>query len=349
MNIILIIGTRPNYMKAYPLYNKLKKTNNNIYLIHTGQHYDNNMNKIFLEEFKLKPDIQFRLESKNESEQLGEIIINLSKYFIEIKPDIVIVFGDVTSTLAGGLVANKMGIKLVHIESGLRSYDNSMPEEINRILVDKISDIHIITEESGIINLEKEGIKNNYLVGNTMIDTLIEFLPEIRIRNYNNKLNISNYIVLTLHRQSNVNNINKLNNILEKINNISNKYSIKIIYPKHPRIKEVLDYNNIKIIEPLGYIDFMSLINNSRIVITDSGGIQEETTFLNIPCLTLRNNTERPFTLIENGGTNKLININNLEQEIDFLLKNKINKKEDKLNDGKVSDKIINIIFGKIQ
>lgn len=336
-------------MKAYPLYNKLKKTNNNIYLIHTGQHYDNNMNKIFLEEFKLKPDIQFRLESKNESEQLGEIIINLSKYFIEIKPDIVIVFGDVTSTLAGGLVANKMGIKLVHIESGLRSYDNSMPEEINRILVDKISDIHIITEESGIINLEKEGIKNNYLVGNTMIDTLIEFLPEIRIRNYNNKLNISNYIVLTLHRQSNVNNINKLNNILEKINNISNKYSIKIIYPKHPRIKEVLDYNNIKIIEPLGYIDFMSLINNSRIVITDSGGIQEETTFLNIPCLTLRNNTERPFTLIENGGTNKLININNLEQEIDFLLKNKINKKEDKLNDGKVSDKIINIIFGKIQ
>ena len=336
-------------MKAYPLYNKLKKTNNNIYLIHTGQHYDNNMNKIFLEEFKLKPDIQFRLESKNESEQLGEIIINLSKYFIEIKPDIVIVFGDVTSTLAGGLVANKMGIKLVHIESGLRSYDNSMPEEINRILVDKISDIHIITEESGIINLEKEGIKNNYLVGNTMIDTLIEFLPEIRIRNYNNKLNISNYIVLTLHRQSNVNNINKLNNILEKINNISNKYSIKIIYPKHPRIKEVLYYNNIKIIEPLGYIDFMSLINNSRIVITDSGGIQEETTFLNIPCLTLRNNTERPFTLIENGGTNKLINITNLEQEIDFLLKNKINKKEDKLNDGKVSDKIINIIFGKIQ
>src|SRR3989304_2412045 len=215
--VMFILGTRPNYMKAYPLYKELQNKYQLI-LVHTGQHYDNNMFQIFFDEFSLpKPDIQINLNNKDPLLQLGEIITELSKIVINLKPDLILVFGDVTSTLAGALVSNKLNIKLAHVESGLRSSDRSMPEEINRILTDQITNYFFITEPSGISNLLASNLsyeqkQNLYFVGNTMIDTLVEMLPKIKKIDYYKTLNLSenNFIIVTLHRPSNVDNIDQL-------------------------------------------------------------------------------------------------------------------------------------------
>jgi UDP-N-acetylglucosamine 2-epimerase (non-hydrolysing) len=304
-------------MKAFPIC----VLDNNIKIIHSGQHYDENMNKLFFEQLNCrKPDIQFILKNKSQIEQLTEIMNNLTKEFEKNKPKCLLVFGDVTTTLAGALVANKMNIPLCHIESGLRSFDRNMPEEINRILVDQLSDIRFITEESGIVNLENEGLKkNNYLVGNTMIDTLVSFREKFK----NIKPNIDNYIIITLHRPSNVDSNENLTNIINKLNDIANKYNI--VFPIHPRTRSVLNFckvklhKNINVIDPLLYLDFMGFVANSKLVITDSGGIQEETSYLGIPCITLRDNTERPVTLVNNGGSNILSNLTDLNLDVEKM------------------------------
>lgn len=343
-NIVLIVGARPNFIKVFPVYNALKN-DFKITLIHTGQHYDFNMSDIFFDDLMLpRPDIFLSLSQTSRAGkyddniyknhdlniinelitidntnldkcgQLGEIIIKLQSEFLKLNPDIVVVFGDVTSTLAAAVCAYKLNIKIAHVESGLRSFDLSMPEEINRILVDKISHFKFCSEESGVINLMNENLSNNtYLVGNTMIDTMLHYKLRALSRETYKKYNCDkkDYVFVTLHRPSNVDDLNKFKNILNELVNLSQKY--KIIYPVHPRTKKNIDglinlNKNINLIEPVGYLDCICLINYSKFVVTDSGGIQEETSALGIPCFTLRNNTERPSTLIQNGGTNKLIN-----------------------------------------
>ena len=351
-NISIIIGTRPNFIKAFPVYNALS-INFNLTLIHTGQHFDEKMSNIFFNQLKFPyPDIHFNLKKntkagdfddklyinnieylkdkdnvineltnyKGDLGQLGEIYNKLKIQFKKQMPYLVIVFGDVTSTLAAGLSANELGIKLAHVESGLRSFDLRMPEEVNRILTDHITDYYFVTEQSGIDNLISEGIdKNNiFLVGNTMIDTQKKYLQQCLNTKYHEKLNLkqNEYILITLHRPSNVDNLDKLKEIFDDFEELSKTETL--VYPIHPRTKsnlqkicyldKVIENSNIKLDEPLGYLEFTCLIANCKYIITDSGGIQDESIILNIPCFTLRKNTERPSTLIYNYGTNQLIN-----------------------------------------
>lgn len=355
--IILIIGARPNFMKAFPVYEALKN-NFELTLIHTGQHFDKNMSKVFFEQLKFpQPDIHLSLKKNtkagdfdnklyvNNNEylqnkdiviqelieynkdlgQLGEIRDKLKIEFEKINPELVIVFGDVTSTLAAGLTAKILNINLAHVESGLRSNDLKMPEEVNRILTDHITKYYFVTEQSGIDNLKKEGILENvYLVGNTMIDTQKKYLQQALNTKYYEKLSVKSkeYILITLHRPSNVDDINKLKEIFNDLEELSK--TEKLVYPIHPRTKnnlkkleylqKIKENTNIVLTEPLGYLEFMCLLANCKYIITDSGGLQEESTALNIPCFTLRKNTERPCTLIKNNGTNQLINkINEIE------------------------------------
>ena len=347
-HIILIVGARPNYMKAFPVYEALKK-DFKLTLIHTGQHYDKNMNGLFFNQLHFpKPDIQLSLSNKTNNDifneflyvksrsfftdisknvkkllnlkyndcQICEIRDKLIDIFKDIKPDLVLLFGDIKSTLSGALASTICNIDIAHIESGLRSGDLEMPEEVNRIIVDRLSKYYFVTEESAIDNLKAEDISNNvFFVGNTMIDTQMKFIDKALKIEYEKKcgVNKGEYILLTLHRPSNVDDINKLKNIFRELDELINKNGLKIIYPVHPRIKNSINLfkneinKNIIFIEPLGYLEFTCLMANSAFIITDSGGIQEESSALNIPCFTLRDNTERPSTLIENGGTNKLI------------------------------------------
>ena len=367
--IFVIVGTRPNFIKAFPVYEALK--NNTIFdikLIHTGQHYDNQMNDIFFEQFKFqKPDMQLTLKKTTkagdfdnilynnnqnlienrqkliqdlinydkELGQLGEIRDELKKIFANEKPDLVLVFGDVTSTLSASIAAKSLNIKIGHVESGLRSNDLAMPEEVNRILTDYITDYFFITEESAINNLREEvKTENIFLVGNTMIDTQKKYLNIVKSRNYHNLIGLKEkqYILITLHRPSNVDNLEKLKEIFDDIE-VKSKED-KIVFCMHHRTKtnlnkinylsKILDNTNIILTDPLGYLDFSSLLYYCKYIITDSGGLQEEACSLNKSCFTLRDNTERPITLIENGGTNQLIKsikeINFKEYKADILL-----------------------------
>lgn len=342
--ISLIVGTRPNYIKAFPVYNSLSKNAMyNLELIHTGQHYDPIVNDIFFSQLGMKkPDIQFDLESKNECSQLIEIMKKLFDHYSISSPDLIVVFGDVTSTLAGALVANKMRIKLAHVEAGLRSFDLSMPEENNRILVDSVSDYLFVTDEAGLINLRNENNKGiSFFTGNTMIDTLVKYSQLTNPENIN--VDLDNFIILTLHRQSNVDNLQNLTKIVNVLNKIADNHAL--IFPIHHRTKsKIINGNlllnkNIKLIEPLGYLDFIKYVKKSKLVITDSGGIQEETSFLGIHCITLRENTERPCTLIENGGASILSSIDNLEHNVDKYYGKTI-QTQIKLWDGEASERI---------
>lgn len=349
-NIVLIIGARPNFMKAFPVYEALKE-DFNVTLIHTGQHFDEKMSKVFFEQLKFPyPDIHLTLDKitkagdfdeklyvnnidylknkdkviedlinyKGELGQMGEIRDKLKKEFENLKPDLVIVFGDVTSTLAAGLASKILNIDIAHVESGLRSGDIRMPEEVNRILTDHITKYYFVTEQSGVDNLKEIGITENvYLVGNTMIDTQKKYLQQALNTKYHETLDLKakEYILITLHRPSNVDDMNKLKKIFDDLDELSK--TNKLVYPIHPRTKnnlqklgyleKVENNKNIILQDPLGYLEFTCLMANCKYVVTDSGGLQEESTALDIPCFTLRENTERPSTLIENHGTNQMI------------------------------------------
>ena len=353
--ISFVIGTRPNYIKAFPVYDTLNSTGlYDIEIIHTGQHYDVNVNEIFFNELGMKrPDIQFVLKSKGECQQLTEIMTKLHESYITTKPDLIIVFGDVTSTLAGALVANKMRIKLAHVESGLRSFDLTMPEENNRIIVDSISDYLFVTEQAGMVNLKKSCCNGKaFFVGNTMIDTLVKFdklssYSENNLVNSSKNESLDNFILLTMHRQSNVDDPTILNKIVSVLNNLADRYLF--VFPMHHRTKQkvkelgLVFHSNIKLTEPMGYLDFMKHVKMSQLVVTDSGGIQEETSFLGIHCVTLRDNTERPSTLTVNGGSSVLSSIDQLETNIIkyYGLKSTT---QIHLWDGKASERIADII-----
>jgi UDP-N-acetylglucosamine 2-epimerase (non-hydrolysing) len=349
-NITLIIGARPNFMKAFPVYEALKE-DFNLTLIHTGQHFDAKMSDVFFNQLKFpRPDIHLSLEKKTKSGhfddkmyvnngdylkdkdaviqelmtydgdlgQLGEIRDKLKVEFEKCNPDLVVVFGDVTSTLAAGLAAKILNIDLAHVESGLRSGDMLMPEEVNRMLTDHITKYYFITEQSGVDNLKEIGVTENvYLVGNTMIDTQKKYLQQALDTKYHETLGVKSkeYVLITLHRPSNVDDMDKLKEIFDDFEELSK--SEKLVYPIHPRtknnleklgyLKKVEENPNIILDEPLGYLEFTCLMANCKYLVTDSGGLQEESTALDIPCFTLRENTERPSTLIENNGTNQMI------------------------------------------
>ena len=314
MSIISIVGARPNFMKMSPVINELNQLGMKNILVHTGQHYDWNMSKVFFNELSIpKPDIFLNIGSGTHAVQTAKIMIEFESICAAKKPELIVVAGDVNSTLACALVAAKMNIPIAHIESGLRSFDQTMPEEINRILTDRISDLLFISEESGIKNLKKEGVQKNkmFFVGNCMIDSVKKYINKAIERQPWSKLNLTqqNYCLVTMHRPSNVDNPESLLGIISMLNEISK--SLPVVFPVHPRTKNNLDKlkveikKGISITEPMPYLEFLGFLAKAKIVITDSGGIQEETTYLNVQCVTFRENTERPETVM--NGTNHLV------------------------------------------
>lgn len=317
--ILIVVGTRPNFVKITQFKRYAKQLNVDLKIVHTGQHYDEKMSEIFLKQFTIEVDYLLNIIGKSPNSLIGEIMIKLEEIIYEFKPDLLLSVGDVNSTLAASITANKLNVKLGHIESGLRSFDREMPEEVNRILTDEISDICFVTEYSGIKNLKEIG-KQDYqiaYVGNTMIDTLLSFDFEIERSTVLENIGYNNYILITMHRPSNVDAKNDLEKIISLLKELTIKY--KVVFSMHPRTKNsfinhnllsVLDsIDNLKVIPPQNYFAFQKLIKYSFCVITDSGGIQEETTFRKIPCITLRENTERPVTITE--GTNVLMSFDN--------------------------------------
>jgi UDP-N-acetylglucosamine 2-epimerase (non-hydrolysing) len=349
-NIIVVVGTRPNFMKAAPLLREIKKVENlNITLVHTGQHYDKKMSDNFFRDLEIQePNFNLNVGSSSHAKQTSKIMVSFEEICLNINPELVIVFGDVNSTMACSIVASKLNIDLAHIEAGLRSYDREMPEEINRLITDSISDYFFVTEESGEKNLLKEGHSNSkiYSVGNLMIDSLHFGLKKIESREL---FLDENYCLVTLHRPSNVDDIKNFNNIMEALSSIAR--NVKIFFSIHPRTKQkIKDFKikldkNINILEPLSYLNFLHIMRDSKAVFTDSGGIQEETTALKIPCYTLRENTERPITIEQ--GTNRLVGVNK-KTIINSFSKNKFSVGRNyklPLNwDGKSSQRIVEIL-----
>jgi UDP-N-acetylglucosamine 2-epimerase (non-hydrolysing) len=322
IKIISIVGARPNFMKIAPIMKAFKSSGEiEPLLVHTGQHYDEKMSDLFFHQLGIpEPDINLEVGSSSHAVQTANIMKAFEPVVLEHKPDAVLVVGDVNSTIACGLVAVKLGVKLIHIEAGLRSFDRTMPEEINRILTDSISDFLFCTEQSGVDNLIKEGIAKEkiFLAGNVMIDTLLANKEKADESDILDKLGLKedDFAALTLHRPSNVDDPDIFGGILDALEVIQN--DMPVIFPIHPRtLRNMKSFNfesrfgqmpNLKLIEPLGYLDFLKIMSCARIVLTDSGGIQEETTILKVPCLTLRDNTERPVTI--ECGLNQLVGTN---------------------------------------
>ena len=362
--IINVVGARPNFMKAAPLIEELQKCPSlQTMLVHTGQHYDELMSKLFFDELGLpRPYIDLGVGSGSPSRQIAEIMSRIEPFLLKEEPDLIIVFGDVNSTIACALTAVKLGIRVAHVEAGLRSFDRTMPEEINRILTDAISDYLFTTEPSANENLVREGVPQEkvFFVGNVMIDTLLKHKERAKSSTILSDLKLMprSYGVLTLHRPSNVDDKKAFQSMLDALFEIARK--ISIIFPCHPRTKKQIelfgfqDYfspkpspgaSGIRLIDPLGYLDFLRLITEATFVLTDSGGIQEETTVLGIPCLTLRNNTERPVTVTE--GTNVLVGTNKskmIDESHKILKGTWIKGRVPELWDGKAAKRIVTIL-----
>lgn len=320
MHILHVVGARPNFMKAAPVmralatYERVRQT-----LVHTGQHYDFNMSGVFFQELGIRePDINLEVGSASHTRQTAETMLRFESVVVEQKPDWVLVYGDVNSTLAAALVCAKLAIRVGHVEAGLRSFDRTMPEEINRVLTDQIADLLLTPSEDGDTNLAREGIAPDKIhrVGNVMIDTLVQMLPLAQDRwetHLSKDYTHAPFILVTLHRPSNVDRPIVLRAIIEQLRDFSK--DVAVIFPAHPRTRQALQevgldhtHSGLQLIEPMGYTEFLALQSHALAVVTDSGGVQEETTFLGIPCLTLRENTERPITV--SLGTNSLVGNN---------------------------------------
>lgn len=316
MKILNVVGARPNFMKMAPIIRAINRHSEKLsqLLVHTGQHYDDQMAGTFFRDLEIPPpDITMNAGGGSHAQQTAKIMVAFETVLAEQQPDWVVVVGDVNSTLACALVASKLNVKIAHVEAGLRSFDRTMPEEINRLVTDRVSDLLLTPSADADLNLINEGTEEGQIVrvGNVMIDTLFHQLRQAEESSIMQKLECkaSEYGVLTLHRPSNVDDSDVLRRVLLTIGKISEK--LPIIFPVHPRTRAKISEfqielpETIKLIDPLGYRDFLKLWKNSRIVLTDSGGLQEETTALGIPCITLRENTERPITITE--GTNQLV------------------------------------------
>jgi UDP-N-acetylglucosamine 2-epimerase (non-hydrolysing) len=362
MKILHVAGARPNFIKIASVIRACNQEPDiKSILVHTGQHYSAAMSKAFFDELEIpKPDINLEVGSASHAQQTAEIMKRFEPVVLEHKPDAILVVGDVNSTVACVLVAVKLGIKTIHVEAGLRSFDRSMPEEVNRVLTDAVSEILFVTEPSGVTNLRNEGVDDSkvHFVGNVMIDTLERNRTKAAGSAILDKLGLSagRYGVMTLHRPSNVDNIQVFSRILDAMEHIQKQ--IKLVFPVHPRTFNNLRSNgagarldsleNIVTTDPMGYLDFLKLMSESKVVITDSGGMQEETTILGIPCLTIRENTERPVTIIE--GTNRLVGTNteNIIAGYEDSMKSSCKKSRPKYWDGKASDRIVQVLLNNI-
>jgi UDP-N-acetylglucosamine 2-epimerase (non-hydrolysing) len=319
LKIAAVVGARPNFVKIAPIVAELRtRPEASTMLIHTGQHYDGPMSDAFFANLELPdPDVNLRVQAPSATAQIAEIMLRLEPVLSAARPDLVLVVGDVNSTLAGAITATKLGIRLAHVEAGLRSFDRTMPEEINRVLTDSISDLLFTTEPTANENLAREGIPGNriHFVGNVMIDTLFHYRERARASTILEALAVKPqcYSLLTLHRPSNVDSEDTLRLLLGAVTRIQEE--CPVVFPVHPRTRRHLErlnghvptMANLRLVDPLPYLDFVQLMANARCVLTDSGGIQEETTALGVPCLTLRKNTERPVTV--SRGTNKVVGV----------------------------------------
>jgi len=362
--IIHVVGARPNFMKAAPVLAEMGNFPDQFesLLVHTGQHYDANMSKVFFDELGLpEPDVYLGVGSDSHARQTARIMIEFEEILQKHRPDLVSVVGDVNSTLACALTAAKLGVPVAHVEAGLRSFDRTMPEEINRILTDHASDFLFTTETSGNENLEKEGISLSkvHFVGNVMIDSLVRLLPVAQRRWEQawaaiGASSAEDYVLVTLHRPANVDDLETLGEILEALRRIAADH--RVVFPVHPRTRSRIQQlgspdldGNLLLSTPLGYLDFMALMSRASLILTDSGGIQEETTYLKIPCLTVRPNTERPITITQ--GTNQLVAANAealVEKASEALTSRSVQDTEiPALWDGKAAQRIVDVLRQK--
>ena len=365
--IILVAGARPNFMKIAPLMKELQKHDKfETLLVHTGQHYDEKMSDLFFRQLNIpEPDVNLEVGSASHAVQTAKIMEGFEKVCMNKKPDLVIVVGDVNSTAACTLVASKLHIKTAHYEAGLRSNDRTMPEEINRLVTDAISDLFFTTSVDADENLINEGVDKNkiHMVGNLMIDSLKYNLERTKGINVTletvdgDKIKLGEdflakeYCMMTFHRPSNVDTKNSLEKLINIWGEISQK--ITLVFPAHPRtlknaenfglLEKLKSFENIHLTGPIGYLEFINLLKNSKLVLTDSGGIQEETTYMGVPCLTVRPNTERPVTIWE--GTNQLLKIDDIIPAVDHILNgNSKNGKCPKFWDGDAAKRIVEFL-----
>jgi len=350
--IAIILGTRPEIIKMSPIIRECEKQSLDYFILHTGQHYSYNLDRIFFDELELPaPKYNLDVGSGTHAEETGKMLIGIEKVLLKEKPDIVLVEGDTNTVLAGALAAAKLHIKVGHVEAGLRSYDRSMPEEINRILADHVSDYLFAPTEKAKENLLREGIEEDkiFVTGNTIVDAVYQNL-EIAKRKVNilDRLNLNSreYFLVTSHRQENVDIKERLKGILGGLELVYHKFNLPIIYPIHPRTKKRIREFGLEVpegtelIEPTGFLEFLQLEANARLVLTDSGGVQEETCILKVPCVTLRDNTERPETI--EVGSNVLAGVN--QNKILECVRIMVSKERDWKNpfgDGKAGKKII--------
>ncbi|MGH9827269.1 MAG: non-hydrolyzing UDP-N-acetylglucosamine 2-epimerase, partial [Blastocatellia bacterium] len=317
LRVISVVGARPNFMKIAPLMDEMFARRDRIQplLVHTGQHYDEAMNDSFFRDLSIpEPDLNLGVGSATHAQQTAQIMVEFERALLRYGADWVVVVGDVNSTMAATLVAAKIGVKVAHVEAGLRSFDRSMPEEVNRLVTDALADLLLTPSRDADQNLLREGIapEKIHFVGNIMIDTLYRSLGRARASTVLERLELEpgSFCVMTLHRPSNVDDLDTLAGVLKAVDTIQNE--LPVVFPMHPRTRDrvrefgldgtIAKMAGLTVLEPLGYLDFLRLYSNSRLVLTDSGGLQEETTVLGIPCLTLRDNTERPVTVSQ--GTN---------------------------------------------
>lgn len=362
--ILNIVGARPNFMKIAPIHRQMQREDNQLepILIHTGQHYDERMSKFFFDDLKMpKPDEFLGVGSGSHAEQTARVMVEFEKVCQKYNPDLVLVVGDVNSTMACSITAKKLWIPVAHVEAGLRSFDHKMPEEINRLATDAISDFLFVSERNGEKNLVKEGVdpQRMFYVGNVMIDSLVHFMEIAGHSSIMSDLSLNgdDFVLITMHRPSNVDDKTNFTNFMRAFETISK--DIKVIFPIHPRAEKNLEQfgllehakalPNLKLLPPLGYLDFIQLEKKARFVITDSGGLQEETTFLGKPCLTVRENTERPITV--QIGTNELIGVDTdlLVKQSRKILNNQWKKGEIPEGwDGKAAERIVSILDARL-
>jgi len=367
VKILSVVGARPNFMKIAPICRALdaakeqypdKKVRN--ILVHTGQHYDENMSKVFFDDLEIpRPDVNLEVGSGSHAQQTAGVMVRFEKLCVHEKPDLVIVVGDVNSTLACSVVASKLWIPVAHVEAGLRSFDRRMPEEINRVVTDALSEYLFTTCREADDNLKREGISPEkiHFVGNVMIDSLYHSLPKAKESTIKRDMGLGAdpYALVTLHRPSNVDDDKTFERILGGLVNVSEKMTV--VFPVHPRTGKKIEYTDaaerikahkgLRIVDPVGYHDFLALMKDAAVLLTDSGGIQEETTVLSVPCLTLRENTERPVTISE--GTNELVgtDMEKLTAEVDRILNGNAKKGNiPELWDGKAAERIVANILG---
>ena len=353
MNIFHIVGARPNFMKVAPVLSALKgRQNVTQTLVHTGQHYDINMSDVFFQQLGIpEPDVNLSVGSGSHAKQTAEIMVRLEPVVLERQPDIVLVYGDVNSTVATALVCAKLGVRVGHVEAGLRSFDRTMPEEVNRLVTDQLADMLFTPSEDGDENLRHEGIpaEKIFRVGNVMIDSLVRLLPAAR-KTKSDGLT-EKYALVTLHRPANVDDSATLKSILESLLEVNR--DLTVVFPAHPRTrKRIEDFGlnagQLRLLDPCPYVDFLALQSRATVVITDSGGIQEETTYLGVPCLTMRENTERPITV--SMGTNVLVgrDRNKLHEQVSRVLAGKSKKGTvPPLWDGHAGDRIADILCSR--